>query len=198
MLPDLPSLKNDIQQVLMAYFLAQVNARLGIFNKVPKQTIHEGTRLRMVRADGTIEESDLKQASAEMSVHMDDVPRMTVEQRITKINDMAEQMARQMGQQLFGSLSETLDKAGQTVDRKGQPLDAEAILSVMEKIEIEFDETGKHKELSIVVPPALESKAKQAFEQLQTDPELSKRYEEIMTRKRMAWRDREASRKLVG
>jgi hypothetical protein len=197
-LPDLPTLKGDIQRVLLEYFHGQVYVRLGFLSDVPKHTIHEGRHLRTVRADGTIEESDLKQASAEMAVPFEEAPRMTLEQRIAKINDMADQMARQMGEQLFGSLNETLDKAGQTVDRKGQPLDAEAIFSVLEKIEIEFDETGKHKELSIVVPPALESKAKQAFEQLQTDPVLRKRYDEIMMRKRMAWLDREASRKLVG
>ena len=155
MLPDLPTLKGDIQRVLLAYFHGQVYVRLGFFSKVPKHTIHEGKHLRTVRADGTIEESDLKQASAEMAVHFDEAPRITLEERMAKINDMADQMARQMGEQLFGSLNETLDKAGQTLDQKGQPLDAEAIFSVLEKIEIEFDETGKHKELSIVVPPAL-------------------------------------------
>jgi hypothetical protein len=160
--------------------------------------IQEGNRMRTVRADGSIDESELKLASAAMSLKFDEIPRLTIKDRICKLNDMADQMASQISKHLFGTLNEVLDKAGQVLDQKGRPLDAEAVFAALENIELEFDETGKHKDLSIVVPPALAPKAKKVFEQIESDPVLRKRHEEIMIRKRMEWRDREASRKLVG
>jgi hypothetical protein len=198
MLPDLPSLKCDIQQMLKRYLQTQVNARLGILGQSPKHTVHEGNRMRTVRADGSTDESELKQASAEMSLKFNDIPQFSIEKRIAMINDMAEQMARQISEQMFGALNEILNKTGQVVDQEGRPLDAEAIFSVLEKIQLDFDETGKHKDLSIVVPPELAPKAKQVLEQIHSDPTLRKRYEEIIVRKRIEWRDREAARKLVG
>ncbi|HUT71923.1 MAG TPA: hypothetical protein VMW89_14740 [Desulfatiglandales bacterium] len=198
MLPDLPSLKQDIEQALYRYFQTQLNLRLGFFGEVPKYIIHECDRTRTLRADGTIDESKLKQASAELSLKSGEIPELTIKERKAKLNDMADQMAGQISKQLFGTLNEVLEKAGQVTDQKGKPLDAEAVFTVLETIELDFDETGKHKNLSIVVPPALAPKAKKVFEQIESDPILQKRHEEIMIRKRMEWRAREASRKLVG
>jgi len=198
MLPDLPCLKRDIQKALDRYLSVQVNARLGVFSKVPKHAMHEGDRTCVVRPDGSRDESELKKTSTEISVKLDDVPHLTLEKRLAMLNEIADQMARQMSEQFFGMLNEVLDKAGQVVDQKGRPLDAEAVFAVLEKMQLDFDETGEHNELSIVMPPALASKSTKVFEQMQSDQVLRKRYDEIMVRKRMEWRDREASRKLVG
>jgi hypothetical protein len=197
MLPDLPRLKRDIQYALDRYLWGQVHARLGFFNEAPKHPIQEGNRLRIVRADGSIHESELKESSAEMSLKLDDVPRLTLEKRISILNDQAENIARQISTQLFKDLTEELDKSGQVVDQKGMPLTPEAIFAVLEKVQLEFDETGEH-EVSIVLPPALAPKAMEALKQIESDQTLRKRYEEVIARKRMEWRDREAARKLVG
>jgi len=154
--------------------------------------------MRVIRADGSIEDSDLKKASGEMVLALEEIPRLSIEQRLIKLNDMADQMARQISGHLFESLNATLDKANQVVNRKGKPLDAEAVFELLEKIQLDFDKTGRHDQLSIVIPPALESRAKQVFEQIDSDPILRKRHEEIIMQKRLEWRDREATRKLVG
>lgn len=198
MLPDLPGLKRDIQRLLDRYLQTQVDARIGVFKESPKHTIHEGNRMRTVRGNGSIDESELKEASANMSLNFDDVPRLTLEEQLTKINDIADQMARQISEHLFGTLNAILDKVGQVVDQKGRPLDAEGIFAVLEKLQLDFDEGGKHNEISIVMLPALAPKVKQVFEQIMSEPLLRQRYEEIIMRKRMEWRDREAARKLVG
>lgn len=198
MLPDLPNLKRDIQNVLYRYLQVQVNKRIGIFNELSRQIIQEGDRLRVVRADGSIDDSELKRASAEMIIENSEAPRLTFTERIAKLNDVAEEMSRQMSEHLFGTLNEVLDKAGQVTSNKGRPLDPDAFFSVMEKIQLDFDESGKHHKLSIVVPPNLKMKMEQVLNQIDTDPELQKRYEEIILKKRIEWLDREASRKLVG
>lgn len=198
MLPDLPNLKRDIQRTLGRYLQRQVDARLGVFSQSPKHMIHEGDRMRTIRADGSKDESDLQKASAELTLKSDQIPALSVEERIKKLDNMAEQIARQMTEHMFGSLGATLEKAGQVVERKGKPFDAEAIFEALEKIQLDFDRTGNIQNLSIVVPPLLLPNAKKAFEQIQSDPLLQKRYEEIIVRKRLEYRDRKAARKLVG
>lgn len=197
MLPDLPDLKKDIDEILHLYLRNQVNKKLGFFNEVPKQIIHEGDKLKITRADGSVEVSALERASAEMSLDLADIPRLTLQEKIIKINDVADKMALQISKHLYGSLNKTLEEAGQSSDNKGRPLDAEVIFSTLEKIQLEFDDFGKL-ELSIVVSPELLPKAEQILEQIKSDPHLRKRYDEIIMRKRIEWRDREAARKLVG
>ncbi len=197
MLPDLPGLKREIQRIIDRYLVKQVNSRLGFIGESPKQIIHEGDRTRIIRSSGSVEDSELKKASTEMSLNIDDIPHLTPEKRLSMINEAADRMAENMSSVLWGSLRETLDKAGQVVDQQGKPLDAETIFSILEMVQIQFDETGKHSS-SLVLSPELFPKATQIMEQIQSEPTLRKRYEEIMLRKRMEWRDREATRKLVG
>lgn len=198
MLPDLPKLKDDIQHVLTRYLQKQINARLGVFNESPRHSAREGNRMRVIRADGTVDDSEFKESSAEMRIEVEEVPNLTIEERLSKINSIADDIASQMSRHLFGRLKEATDKTGNVLDRRGQPFDADAVFAMLETIQIEFDETGKHHNLSIVLHPDVMPRAKAVFEQIEADTALRKRYEEIMERKRVEWRDREASRKLVG
>jgi asparagine synthetase B (glutamine-hydrolysing) len=48
------------------------------------------------------------------------------------------------------------------------------------------------------INPAQEEDVKAMIRRLETEPELKKRYDAIMMKKREEWRAREADRKLVG
>lgn len=198
MLPDCPALKAEIQTVLIRYLRIQVHRRLGVFSDVPRQIVHEGESLRTSRADGTTEDSEMKAASAEMMMKYSDVPSSTPRERIAKLNKMADEMASQMAEHLFGSLNKTLERAGRSVDHKGKPFDAETILAALESIELEFDSSGHHSPLTMVISPAMSERVHAAFEQLEKDPNLRARHQTLIERKFSDWRDREAARKLVG
>ena len=154
--------------------------------------------MRVIRADGSIDETELQQASSELLLKMDEIADMSVQQRVQKLDEMAEDMARQMSTHLFGALSAGLNKAGQVVNQHGKPFDVDSVFEVLEKIQLDFDESGKHDEISIVIPPALSSRAREVFQRIASDPQLRVRHEEILLRKKLEWRDREAARKLVG
>lgn len=198
MLPDLPELKHDLQRIIDQYLQRQVRARMGVFNEASKHIIHEGERMRIVRADGTVEESDLKESKSEMTVKLEEIPTLTIEDRIGRLNGMAEDMAKQISEHLFGTLHETVEKAGQVVDAKGKPFDVEAFFRALESVHLEFDESGQHHDIQIVIPPAMAERVQSVFNQIDTDPELKRRHEELIARKFGEWRDREAARKLVG
>lgn len=180
---------------MMSFLRRRSRERLGVFAKAQRQLIHEGDKLQMERADGTSDVSELKEVTGELELKTSDLPSMSMAERLQKLDQIADQMASQMSAHAFQTLGETLERAGQTSDRKGRPLDAEAILEALDKIQIDFDDPP---ELSLVIPPALKERAAEAFEQLETDPQLRARRDEIISRKRREWRDREADRKLVG
>ena len=195
MLPDLPALKEEIQRLLDDYLRQRTQQRMGVFGQAGRHIIHEGDRMHIVRADGTEDISSLKSSSAELEIKLEEIPDMTVEARLRRLDGMADEMARQMSGNLFQTLDTTLDKAGQTIDRKGRPLDAETILETLAKLQMDFDEEPK---LSLVIPPALKEKANEAFRQIESDPVLRRRHDDIIESKRRDWRAREAARKLVG
>lgn len=198
MLPDLPSLKQDIVRALNIYVQKKIREGLGVLNEAPKRTMHEGDRQRVVREDGSVDESPLHRSGTELTLDHEEIPFLTIEARQQKLDVIAAEMARQMSEHMFGTINRVIDERGQSFDNMGQPLSAESIFQMMEKIETDFDEQGNPAQMSVVIPPALASVSKQIISQFETDPVLQKRYLAIIEKKRMAWRDREATRKLVG
>lgn len=198
MLPDLPLLKADIKRVIDHYLQREVNRRLGVFSESPRHIVHEGEVMRVVRPDGSTDVSPLKQASAELVLDASEIPKLTATERIGKLNQLAESMAAQISEHLFQALNNTLEEAGQVVDRKGRPFDAEAIFELFETINLDFKEDGTFHPLSFAGSDEMQEALKQALARIDSDPDLSERYMRLIQKKEAEWRDREAARKLVG
>lgn len=198
MLPDLPRMKKDIAELFQIIFKNRLNAYLGVVGEVPRYIIKEGANPVTLRPDDSRDETKLQAASAETNFSIEEIPRLSVEQRITKLDDAAREMACQISSHAFATINEAVDKVGNVVDAKGKPFSPEAIFEVLEKIQLDFGEDGKHKEITVVIPPALSDRARETLVQLHSDPKLSLRYQEIIEKKREEWRAREAARKLVG
>lgn len=195
MLPDLPKLKVEIRDACMRYVSLHAHARIGLFSEVPRHVVHEGLSMRVERANGDAEETRMMQASAETSLQKSEVESLTQDQRLTILRNLGDQMAESMAGKLYASLTESLDRAGQSVSANGRPLDGETVLLALEKLEIDFGKDGMPKMPSFSGDvQALRA----AFVQISNDPSLSARYANLIEQKRTNWRDREASRKLVG
>jgi hypothetical protein len=86
----------------------------------------------------------------------------------------------------------------QTVNAKGKKLDAELILQMFETIQLEFNDDGSMQPLHVIGALFTPEHLAAAEKQMVDSPELSKRYEELIARKKEEWSAREADRKLVG
>jgi hypothetical protein len=198
MLPDLISLKTEFQETLDEQLRARANKKMGIFGQIPRVFVHEGNRLVNIRGDGSVHESEFKEASAEFEIMRSAVPDLTPHKRSEIINGMADEMARKVSQGMFQSLNATLEEAGQTVDNKGKPLSVEVFFQTLEKMDLEFDKNGDVTGLSLVIHPEMAPKLELLDQEFQRDPELQRRHRDLLNRKRTAWRARETARKLVG
>jgi hypothetical protein len=117
---------------------------------------------------------------------------------LLRIDEIAIDFARQQSEQTFQLIGEATERVGNVVNSGGKPLTAEIILQALGTMEIDFDHNGKHKPITIVIPPQLQEGATAAMELLTTDQRVQAEHRDLMERKREEWRAREASRKLVG
>ena len=198
MLPDVPQIRSEIEARLRVLLKQRVDVYLGAFNEVPRHLIKEGNRVLTVRPDGTTDETELKVASAESRINLKDVPYMNHIDRVQKLDEVAREMAQQISKHAIGTINQAVERVGNVVDAKGKPLDAESVLDMLERVCIDFDEHGKADEMTVLVPPNMNEQIQVIIERLKSDESLKKRYASIMNKKRMEWRDREASRRLVG
>lgn len=152
--------------------------------------------MHIARADGSESESPFRTLSAEATLQTADIENLTFEKVIEFHDKIVEQMVREQTKFTLEILDKGLpssQKAGE-----GRPFDATTLLDALEKIQVDFLPDGTMHQLNILGGAVIAERWEAARIQLETSPELQHRYAEIVRRKKEAWRDREASRTLVG
>jgi len=150
-----------------------------------------------MRADASESSTKTQQISSMMEIKFDEIPGLTFEKAIAKFDEMILDMVRKQTGFALERMSEDIPDS-QSVDARGKKLDAELILEVLETIQLEFYPDGRPHELHTFGALFTPERLKAVDEEFQRNPELKKRQDELMARKREEWRAREADRKLVG
>ena len=196
MLPDYSETKRLFSRFFQTYARRKMRA-ISPFAAVQTRYLHEGRGMKVVRADQSQSDTETQQFSSLMEMKFDEIPDLTFEKAIAKYDEMILDMVRKQTGFALERLNEDIPKS-QTVDAKGKKLDAEILLEVFETIQLEFYPDGRPHELHVIGDLFTPERMKAVDEQLQNNPELQKRRDELMARKKEEWRAREANRKLVG
>lgn len=196
MLPDYPKTKEFIKKQQMRGLFSANSSAMGLFSDVPETPIHEGHRFGLIREDGSLDEMKWKKIAVSRTYNLDEIENWSEQQ----VREYYESLGAEMGIQKTKVTLETLDKAvrevGNEISSNGPP-SAELILRTYEKIWIDFQDDGKHVPLAIACSESSKAAFEKAYEQLETDPDLARRFAKIIERKKEEWRERESSRKLV-
>jgi len=196
MLPDYSATKRLFSRFFQTY--ARQKARdISPFADVQTRYLHEGSGIKVMRADQSESNTEAHQLSSMMEMRRDEIPELTLEKAIGKFDEMILDMVRKQTGFALERLSEDLPKS-QTVDAKGKKLDAEIILDMIETIQIDFYPDGRPHELHVIGGLFTPERLKAVDEEFQGNIELKMRRDDLMARKREEWRAREADRKLVG
>ena len=195
MLPDYSETKRLFSRFFQTYARRKMRA-ISPFAAVQTRYLHEGRGMKVVRADQSQSDTETQQLSSLMEMKFDEIPDLTFEKAIAKYDEMILDMVRKQTGFALERLNEDIPKS-QTVDAKGKKLDAEIILEMFETIQLEFYPDGRPHELHVVGGLFTPERLKSVDEEFRNNPELQKRYDELMARKKEEWRAREASRKLV-
>lgn len=198
MLPDYPSLKKDIAEVLHLFFRRRVEQYAIAVQQIPKTRVFEGKGTIIKRATGENDPTTFMHAETDFELSFDEIPKMSANDILSKLDKAAQDMAEKMEKGFFKSLSEELEKRGRTENHKGQPLSGKVVLNTFRNIFMSFDLQGNPQLPSIILGPKLKDSMEKALKEIDENPELKKEYKEIIQLKREEWRAEEASRKLVG
>jgi hypothetical protein len=196
MLPDYSETKRLFNRLFQTYARRKMRA-ISPFAAVQTRYLHEGRGMKVVRADQSQSDTETQQFSSLMEMKFDEIPDLTFEKAIAKYDEMILDMVHKQTGFALERLNEDIPKS-QTVDAKGKKLDAEILLEVFETIQLDFYPDGRPHELHVIGGLFTPERMKAVDEQLKNNPELQKRCDELMARKKEEWRAREANRKLVG
>jgi hypothetical protein len=196
-LPDFPKLRIELSRQLRSDFRRQTHHQAPLVAEIQPVVQHEGSGGTYEREDGEVKRITPKQTSVPLEWTIGSDPSFAYNDALKIINDAAVKMAREQTRSLFTAVDEAVNEVGNALDAKGQPISAELILNMWEKMHFDFDKLGKPQMPTMVFNPVQEERIKREFERLHNEPQLVKRHNEIMNIKLADWYDRESRRKLV-
>ncbi|MBS1805504.1 MAG: hypothetical protein JST28_19245 [Acidobacteria bacterium] len=190
MLPDFPTLKKILDDVAFLRIDAATREKWPILNTIRGFTAHEGAEHSFLQEGfGTIvQKPEAHQARVE--IKFAEVPDLIGERLHLKLDGIATEMAKQAAAQFYARLGEETAKVGNAIDAEGKPMSQELALRMLERVEWTPDS------IFLAHPTMAEALGKQ-WKEWEKDRAFMKQYNEIMSRKKEQWRDRESNRKLV-
>jgi hypothetical protein len=149
-------------------------------------------------ADGVrIVTQGFQEGRAEFSTRFEDVPALTGDKLDSKLDGIAEDMARQLAECLRQTLNTATREAGTAVDAHGAPVNKELYLEAMGRIEMNFDPKTGRPTLVFWGHPKMAEAMQNSWQEWSQDWEFMRKYKDLLSRKYEDWRDRESRRKLV-
>lgn len=198
MLPDFLKVKEKLK-IMIDYKLKQaILSNLGPLAEVPESIHFEGSSSITYYADGTQSETESVEIRSQLKIELEEVETMTPEKVHEKIDLLAQEMAKKQARHFYKKTDETAEEDGTVVNAEGAPFSMDLFFEALEKIDIDFDENGDPIGLTVAMSPELFRSAAKTLKQAENDPDLNKRFDAIMERKKEKWRVRENNRKLVG
>lgn len=190
MLPNFFEVNLVIRERIQELIKIRIQQKTGAFD-VPKKLIFEGDHFGIIREDGKEEIEPLKRLEGSKIITNENLksdPNVIQD----TIESLSEELARQQSQLVI----EEMGKTPNQIDGKGRPI-IETFFEALEKIWIDFDENGAPLFPTLIMGPELYEKSKDTFIAAENDPEIKKRFEALMDKKKREWLDRESTRKLV-
>ena len=198
MLPDYPDIKNKIEKRLHIRMKNVMLASMVPFAQVPRSRVFEGDKLVLVREDGSLERTELRKVEVIRQVEFKEVERMTPKMVIQRIDEVARDMGFQQSKVFFEEVNKAVHRSGNIIDVGNRPFCADDYFKMLEMLQIDFGENGEPFMPTIVAGDKVSEGISKVLQEVNSDPSLRKRKQEIVERKREQWRDRESDRKLVG
>ena len=196
MLPDMPMLKEDISEILRNFARWAAMQNNPPLNEIRSVPIYEGNGLSNHYPTGGSDAFPMMQTTAELVISPFE---MTFEKVVLKFSQLGGNMGEQMSRHFFERLGEICDAHGQVTNGLGNN-PVEALFDGFEKILWTFDAAGnpEFSKIQIVCGEKAFVAFQKAQQEVETDPNLKKRFEELKARKLQEYYENENSRVLAG
>jgi len=168
-----------------------------ILAQVGRSRMHEGRLARITRQHESAEDMCFPAHTADFTLTRAQMRRMSIEELLTHVTGLAQQLASQQSELMFDRIREATESTGNVVSTR-QLGAKEAFLEMERRVLTDFDpETLQPRNMFIVVHPSQAEKLIRLATEWEKDPEFVAERERIRQVKIEEWRAREDSRKLV-
>jgi hypothetical protein len=192
MLPDFLTLKIELVKE-QSYAITHNRSGEPLLAQIANYIHHEGKGFILRREDGSQEKLDYRRMSGEIQIDLKDIQQkgeVAIDEALRPANKEINEAQRK-------ALFETLNRTVPSLDAGGRPISAELILEMWGSMDFSFDDSGNWQRPTMVINPIQAPRVKKELTRLETEPDLVRRFEELLVQKKRDWDDREANRKLV-
>ncbi|MGH9195897.1 MAG: hypothetical protein ACRD1T_09170, partial [Acidimicrobiia bacterium] len=197
MLPDFPSLKTEILARLAARTRAGAQAD-PLLALMPAFVIHEGSRSRLIREDGTVQEMTFDNPlHVEAEIKIEDMAAGGPAASIAAVDELTQSLQEGMARRAFQAIEEAAESVGNAIQAEGRPFTPELYFEGLEAMELSFDDAGSWLPPTFIAHPDTSSKIEPVLASIEADPDLRARRDAIVDRQREEWSVREARRRLA-
>lgn len=199
MIVDFISIKEKLHNGINLYLRAEVKRRAPFLNMIGSRYTHEGDESSYETVDKQEKKMEYKRAETKLILTKEEMSKITFPEILKKIEDLAEDMARQMEGGAFQTLAEETEKVGNTI-KGNPPFSPEALLQGLEMIDIDFDDARDKPSLpTIFIHPSQWEKIKEQDEKMTEEQkkEFEKKQQVVLDKKYQEYVTRENKRKLV-
>ena len=196
MLPDFPETKRLFSRFFRTYMRQKIR-EVSPYNAVQTRYLHEGRAMKITRADRSESTSGMEQLSVHFEIKFDEIENLTLQKAIEKLDTMIVDFVRKQIYSIRERMSSEFPER-QTLDAKGKKFDAQLVIDMLEKMQIEFYPDGTPHEILLDGPLFTPERMAAVYKEFESNPELKRKFDEMIEKKKEEWRAREADRKLVG
>ncbi len=196
MLPDYPETKKLFSRFFRTYMRRKIH-EVSPYSAVQTRYLHEGRAMKITRADQSESTSGMEQLTAHLEIKFDEIEKLTFQKAIDKHDAMIADLVRKQTHFIRERMSSELPES-QTLDAKGRTFDAQVVFDMLEKMQIEFYPDGTPHEIFVDGPLFTQERMAAVDKEFESNPELKRKFDEMMVRKKEEWHARETDRKLVG
>jgi hypothetical protein len=193
MLPDFPVTKKEIHKKVALAMEQMERAKAPMLSEIKSFVQHEGKVHSYDRIGAKPVSEGYEEIAIPVTIELTEIPELVGEKFNAKIEAIGDQLARKRMEMFYRKFTEVTQEIGNAFDAGGAPLTQDMCLAMMEKMDMEFG-PDERPTFRLHTTPELAK----IYEAWQQDASFKARYEELLNRKRDAWRDRESNRKLVG
>lgn len=197
MLPVFPKARAAMQKVGGDEMFAGMWGVCPLLKQIRVRPQTEGREASYQREDGKVVQMQYDLRRVERGVKVEDAKGLSPEEFLEFHSNAGRELGNMMMADLLKGVGEAAEEVGNVIGLEGKGLTFEKYLQMTAKIYTEFDDLGRPRPKSVVLPPEMLQKFQNDIREWAADPVKLAAIEEVMQRHRKKFNEIEAGRRMV-
>lgn len=198
MLPDYRKIRGKINDLYYFIIEEEKKHQLGFMSEIKSSRVFEGRTIELKRQDGEIDITEIKTFKTFFNIENHEIEKLMFNDIIERVKNAAKDMCKQYFEYFMGIMDSAITKVGNQIDMQGKSITPEHLMKMYDKLFMDFDYNLQPTKKVILTNKQGQEQIIKAFEEIEKDPVLRKKMDEIIEKKRKEYLEREDNRELVG